>query len=677
MNTPAPRDPKPSPAVSKPNRNLHKIAVLAAAVFVSELGIMNLLPLFGLEGLWENLLDSGLLTVVLLPWLLFLFPLPKKRSGPHGPGRKDATFWSETTMWATLGSIMIALLATAGFAIHDSHQNAGLKRGTDRLVHQAQLLYDLERTLRGGTRPEEDAVTDLLTAMGADPIPVASLQEAGSSAPISGRGLVLSRGIRSFKDRFRDTMAQVGAHMQRSDGFAYWTGISIFVILVLAGLLAVSIRRVIQKERRTEALARSREVEISVIMDQADSAILAVDEDGRITSINRAARELFGLDGREPPAGLSLADLLPELPPPVQSGRAEAVETTAVRRGERFPVQVVQRLVDRGAKARVLVVRDLETERRELAQKTHSQKMEAIGQLAAGIAHEINTPTQYVGDNIRFLEETFGELVPVLERTEGFLAEITGRNDAPQAAKDLKAGFEDLDLAFLKEEIPNSISQSLDGVGRISKIVSAMKSFSHPGREELTDYDLNDGIKNTVVVATNEWKYVAEVETDLDPDLPLVPCYPGELNQVVLNLIVNAAHAIAAKVGDGSRGKGKITLRTRRDGDHVELRISDTGTGIPREIADRVFEPFFTTKEVGKGTGQGLHIAHNVIVKKHGGTIHFETEEGKGTTFVIRLPLARPSQTASAQPAGVEGALAGAARRRAAGRRSAAGGAGR
>ena len=166
-----------------------------------------------------------------------------------------------------------------------------------------------------------------------------------------------------------------------------------------------------------------------------------------------------------------------------------------------------------------------------------------------------------------------------------------------------------------------------------------MKEFSHPGSAEKAQADINKAIESTVTVARNEWKYVADVEMDFDPELPSVPCILGDFNQVILNMIVNAAHAIAGVIGDGSDGKGKIKISTRRDGDSADIRVSDTGTGIPKEAQSRVFDPFFTTKEVGKGTGQGLAIAHDVIVEKHGGSLTFETEEGKGTTFIVRLPF--------------------------------------
>ena len=165
-----------------------------------------------------------------------------------------------------------------------------------------------------------------------------------------------------------------------------------------------------------------------------------------------------------------------------------------------------------------------------------------------------------------------------------------------------------------------------------------MKEFSHPGAKERTQLDLNHSIDCTLTVARNEWKYVADLETDFDPSLPLIPCLPGEFNQVILNLIVNAAHAIADALGEGSSQKGTIKVQTRNCPEWAEIRIQDSGTGIPEKVRTRVFDPFFTTKELGKGTGQGLSIARSVVVDKHGGTIHFETEEGKGTTFVIRLP---------------------------------------
>ncbi|MBU0595079.1 histidine kinase, partial [Candidatus Bipolaricaulota bacterium] len=210
--------------------------------------------------------------------------------------------------------------------------------------------------------------------------------------------------------------------------------------------------------------------------------------------------------------------------------------------------------------------------------------------------------------------------------------------------------LDELDLDFLKEEIPKAIAQSLEGVGRVAEIVRSMKEFSHPGGTEKQATDLNRAIEATITVARNEWKYVAEMAMDLDPDLPPVPCLAGDFNQVILNLIINAAHAIGDVVGENSGEKGTVTITTRQNGDWAEIRISDTGTGIPEENRSKIFDHFFTTKELGKGTGQGLAIAHAVITEKHSGTITVESEVGKGTTFIIRLPIEPESTQAEEAP---------------------------
>jgi PAS domain S-box-containing protein len=290
---------------------------------------------------------------------------------------------------------------------------------------------------------------------------------------------------------------------------------------------------------------------------------------------------------------------------------------------------------------RILIVGCDVTERWQLErQLAQAQKLESIGQLAAGIAHEINTPTQFVGDNTRFLRDAFADLQALLAKYAALLEAAR----AARVTKDLVAEVERataaLELDYLSTEIPKAIQQSLEGVERVANIVRAMKDFSHPNADERQETDLNRAIENTVTVARNEWKYVADVQMDLAPDLPRVVCLPGEINQVILNVLVNAAHAIADVVHGGEQGKGTVTISTRHDGDWVEIRIRDTGTGIPKLIRSRVFEPFFTTKEVGRGTGQGLAITRQVVVEKHHGTITFESVVGQGTTFIIRLPLA-------------------------------------
>ncbi len=294
------------------------------------------------------------------------------------------------------------------------------------------------------------------------------------------------------------------------------------------------------------------------------------------------------------------------------------------------------------------------TERKALEhQLRQAQKLESIGQLAAGIAHEINTPTQYVGDNVRFLKDSFTDYSKALNKASGLVEMCRGQGLLPQAVGSVDLAFQVADIEYLDREVPRAFEQALDGVERISKIVRSIKDFAHPGSNNLQATDLNKAIESTITVASNEWKYVAEVVTDYDPTLPPVPCLASEFNQVILNMIVNAAHAISEKLGDGSLSKGEIRISTIYHEDSVEIRISDTGAGMTEDVRKRIFDPFFTTKEVGKGTGQGLAISHRVIVEKHHGTIDVISEPGIGTTFVIRLPLDYSDRPPLQSPSGM------------------------
>ena len=281
-------------------------------------------------------------------------------------------------------------------------------------------------------------------------------------------------------------------------------------------------------------------------------------------------------------------------------------------------------------------------ERMELELR-QAQKLEAVGRLAAGVAHEINTPVQFVNDSMHFVRDGMADLLPLVRHYRAF--RVTVAETHPVQTQTLSDEEEAVDLDYLLDQLPVAATRSIDGLGRITTIVRSLKEFAHPDQQSMGVIDLNQALSCTLTIASHEYKLVADVETDLGP-VPLVQCHGGEINQVILNIIVNAAHAIGDVVGKGGP-RGMIRVCTSVEGDQVAIRISDTGGGIPDTIRDRIFEPFFTTKEVGRGTGQGLAIARQVI-EKHHGTLTFESEVGHGTTFIIRLPAQQPVAAALA-----------------------------
>ncbi len=392
---------------------------------------------------------------------------------------------------------------------------------------------------------------------------------------------------------------------------------------------------------------------VHLILDSVEEGIFGIDREGFITFINPAGAKLIGWK-KEKLIGQSQYVIIhhthlagaPEESPiyatmtkgDMPYGRNEIFWR---KDGSTFPVECAHTLIQSTNKENteaVVTFRDLTNQQKRELQLRQSQKLESIGQLAAGIAHEINTPIQFISDNLRFLTDSFHEVQKVLEAYAHLVCALPPDAVDPQRLQEMAATLAEADLPYVTAEIPKALHQSLDGAERVANIVRAMKDFSHPGSTAKTLYDVNKAIESTITVAHNEWKYVAEMVTQFDPALPLVSCLPGEFNQVILNLLVNAAHAIEAVVGKAEGGKGTITVTTRMQNDGVEIRIADTGTGIPENARHKIFDPFFTTKEVGKGTGQGLAIAHDVIVKKHGGRLTFETEVGTGTTFIIQVP---------------------------------------
>jgi PAS domain S-box-containing protein len=402
-------------------------------------------------------------------------------------------------------------------------------------------------------------------------------------------------------------------------------------------------RDITQRRRNEEKLRQ-----LSTVVEQGPVSVLITDPAGKILYVNRkfcestgyALEEVLGKTPRILNSGFTSKESYKDLWDTILGGREWRGEfRNKKKNGEIFwESAIISPIVEEDGKITHLVaVKEDITERRTMENELRqAQKLEGIGQLAAGIAHEINTPTQFVTDNLTFLQDSWNSVSELLKMYREAATERCGTAETP-ACTALKNAERDLDLDFISEEVPRALAQSLDGARRVAHIVRAMKEFSHPDSADKIDTDLNKSIESTITVARNEWKYVAEMETDFDETLPPVFCYPGEVNQVVLNMVVNAAHAIKDKTkGDE---KGKITISTRQRGPFAEIAIADTGTGIPEEIQPRIYEPFFTTKEVGKGTGQGLALAHSVVVKKHQGKLWFDTRAGQGTTFFIQLPI--------------------------------------
>lgn len=370
--------------------------------------------------------------------------------------------------------------------------------------------------------------------------------------------------------------------------------------------------------------------------------ILRVTVDGTIVD----ARLPLGVTnmGEEPPRGVNLAewapskDFAPTLLESVcrvaASGRSESLELRCL---DATRTEYEAHVASSSDGEAVCVLRDVTARRQFEAQVQQSQRLESIGQLAAGIAHEINTPIQFVSDSLHFLRESVQAMRTVLAEYRKVVDVAGDPAELGEFIEHVRQTEEEQDLAFIEENVGPSAERAADGLERVTTIVRSMKEFAHPGQDSKSPVDLNRAITTTVTIARSEYKYVADVEMELG-EIPTVPCFAGEINQAVLNIVVNAAHAIGDVVKDSGE-RGRITIKTFRDDKHVAISISDTGRGIPEAIQHRIFDPFFTTKEVGKGTGQGLSLARATIVQKHQGTLTFETSKDKGTTFLIRLPI--------------------------------------
>jgi Amt family ammonium transporter len=421
------------------------------------------------------------------------------------------------------------------------------------------------------------------------------------------------------------------------------------------GQIAAQYNRVLERvkeetERQEAAQENLRRMhrEIEELLASISVILIGIDREGCVLRWNEMAKNIFNITESHSvgkPIGecgivwdwKTVGPWLEEATKSDRSSRLHEVRCTNGQNNESLLDLMINPVSGDRSEFALLGIEVTERKQMEL-QLAQAQKLESIGQLAAGIAHEINTPIQFIGDNTRFLKDGIESMNGLLDAYHELFAAARDNRPLTDVLSCAESKRSDSDVDYLNQEIPRAIEEILDGVRRISEIVLAMKEFSHPGSEQKQTFDLNRAIESTITVSKNEWNCVAEMETDLDPELPAVLCFPGEINQALLNVIVNAAHAIKDVVGDNDK-RGKITIGTRRIAGGVEIRISDTGTGIPEKIRSRIFDPFFTTKNLGKGTGQGLAQVHATIVKKHGGDVAVESEVGEGTIFVIRIPV--------------------------------------
>ncbi|MTK64395.1 MAG: PAS domain-containing protein, partial [Methanobacterium sp.] len=405
---------------------------------------------------------------------------------------------------------------------------------------------------------------------------------------------------------------------------------------------------------RTEEALRSSRERLKRMTDSLFEGMVVVNRDGDIKFANPSAKSLLGwgeesgdIEGHRLDAVFRLKDgntalSFKEAPwqRVLQEGlllrNDDGVFLTA--NGKTLSVAYACAALpdEEGHLSAIISFRDGETLMRAQREARQASRMASVGQLAAGIAHEINTPAQYVGDNLRFVGTSLTKLLTLLDAARKMSADIAKHPETAAAGAKFEAAVVAAKMTYLAKETVEALHDSIEGVTQIGHIVSSMKAFSLPGTTQKTMTDINQALDSTITISRNEWKQVAEIETHFDPSLPAVLCHAAEINQVFLNLIVNAAHAIAAS---GKQLPGRVVISTSHTSGFVEIRVADTGTGVPETIKDKIFDPFFTTKDVGKGTGQGLAICRDTVVTKHRGTIDVGGKEGDGAEFIVRLPV--------------------------------------
>jgi PAS domain S-box-containing protein len=494
------------------------------------------------------------------------------------------------------------------------------------------------------------AVARLMGLIRADRIPDAQKVDETLVQPL---GEKLAGQLTKADARLGREMASAGRKVQQGT-LAVVLAASLLLIAVML-TSAITRRRRVRAETEQE-MARLSEQRLQALLQNSSDMITVVAPD---TTVLYQAGSVVSVLGHEPSqlegaalTGWVQSDDAPTLSAlcaaPSSSGEeirmrhADGTMRTCEVRATELPADSIWSGI-------VLNIRDI-GERKTLEMELGlAQRLEAVGQLAAGIAHEINTPIQFISDTTTFVQGAVLTLVDLL-RVDAELREAAERGAvSPELLERVRTATEDADFEYLNERLPAAFERMTDGLTRVSNIVDAMRTFAGAPSLERTPVDINEAIRNTLAVTANEYRHVAELTTEFG-DIPRLNGNAGEINQVLLSLIVNASHAISdAYLEDDGDGQGRLHVRTSHEDDDVVISIADSGAGIPNEIADRVFDQFFTTKPVGRGTGQGLAIARRLVVDRHGGTLRFESRTGQGTTFFVRLPL-HPQGSEDAEP---------------------------
>jgi PAS domain S-box-containing protein len=410
-------------------------------------------------------------------------------------------------------------------------------------------------------------------------------------------------------------------------------------------------RKVQEILRKARDLAEFRRAEIEKLVAAISSLLIAVDSEGKIFQWNETAAKFFCIIDSAC-IGKTLIEVLKEYIEPtklaeiMQKGLADGegkplydleIAIDLKDKGGRLLLAVINPILDSDGKKLgfLLLAEDITNRKEEERRRNLSQRLESLGQMAGNIAHQIKTPLQFIGNNGQFLCDSFSDISKFYMAVLECLPEIE-QSDKKQTAALIKQAIEQCDIEYHLREIPEACNQVVDGVATVSNVIQSMKEYFHPGTGVMEKADVNKLLRSTIVIVQNEIKKILNIEMSFYPELPQIPCYQVELNQVFMNLLGNAVDAIKEKEFQGMQGVIKVS--TTLEGSEIIITITDNGCGIPDSIKEFVFNPFFTTKDVGKGTGQGLSLAHN-IVEKHKGKIYFKSKIGEGTSFYVHLPI--------------------------------------